>query len=148
MVNEDATEVRLPGDITKNGEPLTLPLVGYGLDATLRKMFRKDGPVFDDTNLRRAWTDACHALGLGVKDGWRYQGLKIHDLRRSAVRNLVRAGVPETVAMTISGHKTRHVFDRYNITDTKDIRDALLKVGEYGKLQRKAGRVARIRKAR
>jgi integrase len=146
MVNEDATEIELPGEITKNGEPLTLPLVGE-LSATLKKQFRTDGPVFDATNLRKEWAEACHALGLGVKDGWKYRGLTIHDLRRSAVRNLVRAGVRETVAMEISGHKTRHVFDRYNISDTDDIHEALIKVGEYAKLQRKGAKLAQMPKA-
>jgi hypothetical protein len=61
----------------------------------LRKMFRKEGPVFDATNLRNAWAEACHALGLGMREGWRYHGLQIHDLRRGAVRNLVRAGASE-----------------------------------------------------
>lgn len=143
MVSKDCKEIELPGEITKNGEPLTLPLVGKGLDevpAMLKKQFRKDGPVFDSTNLRKEWAEACHKLGLGVKDGWRYRGLTIHDLRRSAVRNLIRAGVREDVAMSISGHKTRAVFSRYNITDKTDIHDALIKVGQYAKI--------RVRKAR
>src|SRR5258708_35372914 len=73
------------------------------------------------------WQRACSACGLGTltevegKRDPRYAGLIVHDLRRSAIRNLMKAGVNEKVAMEISGHKTSSVFDRYHIVDTEDV---------------------------
>jgi hypothetical protein len=69
------------------------------------------------------------------KKKWRrhqlkYVGLLFHDLRRSGVRNLIRVGVQQKVAMEISGHKTAAVFQRYNITDKRDILDAGRKLNE------------------
>jgi integrase len=82
-----------PG-VVKNRKSLILPL-SKELTGMLKKLFRKEGPVFDTTSFRREWIRACVKLGLGKKTGeeWhQYEGLIPHDFRRSAARNLIQAG--------------------------------------------------------
>jgi len=71
-------------------------------------------------DLRGTWDTLVEKAGL--------PGLLLHDFRRSAVRNMVRRGIAERVAMRISGHKTRSVFERYNIISEADLADAAGKI--------------------
>ncbi len=140
--------VRLAADQTKSGAARMVPLGGPGAElyetllaqkerrAALcpespwvffrqgssdpkRKSMRRGRPVED---LRKAWASAQEGTGIT---------LLFHDLRRTGVRNLVRSGVPEKVAMLISGHKTRNVFERYNVADERDLHDAADRLGRY-----------------
>jgi len=131
QVDLDARLIRLEPEQTKTSEARVLPLPSV-LVNMLSKVEPKEGRVFDGTNLRKGWMTACHSCGLGSKievEGKpydpRYDGLTLHDLRRSAVRNLINAGVRERVAMQITGHKTRSVFDRYHIVSPVDVIDAM-----------------------
>ena len=78
---------------------------------------------------QRSWKTACKTAGPAVATGEPER--LFHDLRRSGVRNLIRAGVSETVDMRISGHKTRSVFERYNIVSERDLHDAARKLENY-----------------
>jgi integrase len=113
--------VRLRPEISKNKDGRVLPLSGELLELVERAgakrrldcpyVFHLDGEPVGD--FKRSWATACKAAGVGK--------ILVHDLRRTAVRNMVRAGIPDRVAMTLSGHKTRSVFDRYNIVSEADL---------------------------
>jgi integrase len=136
-VDAEGRTIRLSWRKSKNRKARTMVLAGELADIIDRRsairttltvkggkcdyvFCREDGrPVGD---IRKAWASACKAAGVTRH---------FHDLRRTGVRNMTRAGVEESVAMAISGHKTRAVFDRYNITDEADIADAVIKTQAY-----------------
>lgn len=126
-----------PGE-TKNNDGRTLPILPGEMLDTLRRLkaehdekwpkakhvfLNSDGNPLAYHMMRKAWDDACSRAGV--------PGLLFHDLRRSAVRNLRRAGVTQKVAREFSGHKTDEVFDRYNITDFEDLKDAAARLHKF-----------------
>lgn len=100
-------------------------------------------------SFKKAWQNRCVLLGLGKfetvpgtatrtdrpnakpKPKRVYVGTLFHDLRRTGVRNLDRAGVPQVIAMKISGHKTTSVYHRYNIVSDADLREAARRLEQY-----------------
>ncbi len=123
--------VRLEPGTTKNREGRTFPMFpefralleaqrAY-TDAIQRErgciipcVFHRDGKQIK--SFRRSWQKACVLAG--------QPGRLPHDFRRTAVRNMVRKGIPERVAMQLTGHKTRAVFERYNIVSEGDLQEA------------------------
>lgn len=136
-VDRKAREVRLR--TSKSGYGRVLPLDGIlwevmerrwaareyllpnGVTALSEFVFHSKGrPILD---FGGPWARACKQAGLPDK--------LFHDLRRTAVRNMIRAGVPQSVAMDISGHRTISMFLRYNITSDDDRREAIRKSQNY-----------------
>lgn len=134
----DGDTIRLRAENSKNGEGRTVTLEGELADLMERRkkarvVKTKTAVIVSDlvfhhnaqpiVDIRKAWATACRMAGV--------EGKLFHDLRRTAVRNMVRAGVPERVAMMVSGHKTRSIFDRYNIVSENDLREAMQRTQAY-----------------
>ncbi len=156
-VDGQAGSIRLDAGMSKNGEgrtaflgPETARMLAEQrarVSALEREMGRIIPHVFPHLDkgplrgrrireFRKAWYAASKRAG--------HPGILLHDLRRSGVRSLIRSGIPERIAMTISGHKTRSVFDRYNIVSEADLKEAAARRAQFGHTQRPAG-VAALR---
>lgn len=137
QVDRAAGIIRLEVGSTKTREGRTLPYsvlpelaalierqrahttaVEQAMGAIVPWVFHRNGrPI---RIFRTAWNNACVAAGV--------RGRVPHDFRRTAARRLVRAGVPEVVAMKVLGHKTRSIFDRYSVVNEADLAEGLAKV--------------------
>jgi integrase len=114
---------------TKRGRVLPMaPALRVVLERRLQRRQSVDRLVFEHDGVtqrawKKAWPRACRLAGV--------QGRCLHDCRRTAARNLIRAGVPERVAMMLLGHATRSIFDRYNIVNERDLVEAGQRLGKY-----------------
>jgi len=140
QVNIEAGTLELYAGRTKNGEgrlvyltpELKALLIAQvrrvkQLSRTLNRVIPYLFPHLDERHkgeqirdFTKCWKSACRETGV--------PGMLRHDLRRTSVRNLVNAGIPERVAMKATGHKTRSVFDRYHIVSPGDLQEAARKL--------------------
>lgn len=137
QVDFKAEIVTLDAGSTKNGEGRRFPFAGLDELRDLLIDQRRDTDAVQKANgtivasvfhrhgkpirsFYKAWDTACRKAGC--------PGRIPHDFRRTAVRNLVRVGVPEAVSMKLTGHKTRSVFERYNVTSEADLHEATRKL--------------------
>jgi integrase len=134
--------IRLDAEDTKNGDARNISMTAEVFQLMTECLRGKQAEDYVFTrepagshvcDPREEWYNLCVSSGLGRfepakrKNGEeynRYVGLNLHDFRRSAIRNMTRRGVHDSVAMKISGHKTASVFRRYNITDERDLATA------------------------
>lgn len=160
-VDLEGKTARLRIASSKNKEPWIVPLAGRLWDIIRERLserrldcpyvFHRDGRKIGDFN--KAWKTACKKSGLGgmevQEDGRKkYVGTIPHDMRRCTARNLSRAGVPEQLAMKITGHKTNSMYRRYRIVDEDELREAQEKLQAHLGEQSKTPRVIPIRVAK
>src|SRR5262245_8672102 len=121
----DSWMVRLPGKYSKNKKPRTLPLEGVLRDIIERRIKARDILCPYVLHRKGKPTKSCRNAFKSAAKATAFVGIVPHDMRRSAIRNFRKAGLSESDGMKLSGHKTRSVYDRYDIIDEEDSREAM-----------------------
>jgi integrase len=142
----DGDMIRVPKEVAKNKKDRSFPIIGTLLDVIERRkeLRRLDCPyVFHRAgkpirSFRKAFKAAAKAVGR--------EGLLPHDMRRSAVRNFRKAGLSEGDGMMLSGHRTRSVYERYNIRDDRDLTESMSRVQEHLKFEAENRKVVQLSK--
>jgi integrase len=139
QIDRKAKLIGLEGKQTKNRNPRTAPIYG-DMEAFLDLQPENDSPYLFTwldhdriKDFRNSWQNACTRAGV--------PNLLFHDLRRTAVRNMRRAGIDPQRIKRIIGHKSDSMFERYNIIDEEDIRDAGRKVERFLRKQHEIGKL-------
>jgi integrase len=142
----DQNMIRIPAEYSKTKEPRRLPIVGRLMDILERrqKVRRLDCPYVFHRNGKpiKYFRKAFYVAAAQIE----HPSLRPHDMRRSAVRNFRRAGLSESEGMMLSGHKTRSVYERYNILDDRDAIEAMQKVQQHLAKESKQRRVIPIKR--
>jgi len=144
----DGNMIRLPAEYSKNKKERPMPIIGVVMDILERriKLRRLDCPYVFHRNgrqiksFRRGFKAAAKEAG--------HEGRLPHDMRRSAVRNFRKSGLSESDGMMLSGHKTRSVYERYNIRDDQDAIEAMERVQEHLKKEAENRKVVPIKRER
>ena len=126
QVRPRAGLIKLEAQDTKTNEPRTIIMTDRVREAVLSqpRSIRKNGHVFLNPATGKRWVDIKKMFNRAKKAA-KMEELWFHDLRRSFVTNARKRGIPESIVMQMSGHKTREVFARYNIIVEQDLRNAI-----------------------
>jgi integrase len=144
-----AGRINLPGFTTKSGKPRYLPIFGdmaAEIEMAITKgskacpfLIQRDGSQVTKSGWKKNWATACKTAGVPAA--------LFHDLRRTALTNMIEAGFSEKEAMEISGHKTRYVFDRYHIVSERRLKEMASKLGAFIKTKEEAAEQKAAQKA-
>jgi integrase len=133
MVNLKEKQFRLPAENLKEKKHRIVVLSERVKDALDELPRALNGDVFLNPGTGERWSDIRKIWARALTKAGIEKDVHFHDLRRSFITNARRRGIPESVVMQMSGHRTREVFARYNVISEADL-EAAVKVMEDGRV--------------